>query len=92
VALPHARINEFVTKTDMSLICLKEPVVFPGDKKVKIIMPFSSIDQTEHVDALAELVTLVEDYDFVRVVESAKTPIEILKFIRENKKSKDLAN
>lgn len=82
VALPHARISESVLKTDMSLICLKNPVVFPGNKKVRIILPFASLDQSEHVDALAELVTLVEDYDFVNIVEKTQLPMEILKFIK----------
>lgn len=86
VALPHARINENVIKTDMSLLCLKEPVIFPGNKSVRIIMPFSSLDQSEHVDALSELVTLVEDFDFVDIVEKSKTPEEILGFIKENSK------
>lgn len=33
IALPHARTENLVMKTGMSLLELKEPVVFPGIKK-----------------------------------------------------------
>mgnify|MGYP003592160465 FL=1 len=85
IALPHARITESVLKTDMSLICLKKPVMFPGNKKVRIILPFASIDQSEHVDALGELVTLVEDYEFVELIEKTSSPKEIIDFIKSKK-------
>lgn len=85
IALPHARITESVLKTDMSLICLKNPVMFPGNKKVRIILPFASIDQSEHVDALGELVTLVEDYEFVELIEKTSSPKEIIEFIKSKK-------
>ena len=76
---------ERLLKTDMSLICLKKPVMFPGNKKVRIILPFASIDQSEHVDALGELVTLVEDYEFVELIEKTSSPKEIIDFIKSKK-------
>lgn len=85
IALPHARVTESVIKTDMSLIRLKKPVVFPGNKSVQIIFPFSSVDQNEHIEALSELVTLIEDYDFIKTIENSKTPKELKKFILNSK-------
>lgn len=82
IALPHARTSESILKTDMSLVSLAKAVVFPGNKEVKIILPFGSIDQSEHVEALGQLVTLVEDYDFVEFVQKAKSPQEIIEYIK----------
>lgn len=85
IALPHARNTSSVIKTDMSLIRLKEAVTFPENKKVKIIFPFSSVDQNEHIEALTQLVTLVEDYNFIKEIESAELSEKLKKFINENK-------
>lgn len=77
IALPHARTENFVKKTGMSLLILKEPVVFPKDKKVKIILAFSSVDHKEHIDALTKFVTLIEDYNFLNFIEySSKEKIK----------------
>lgn len=80
IALPHARTENLVAKTGMSLLELTEPVVFPGDKKVKVILCFSSVDHKEHIDALTKFVTLIEDYDFLNFIQySSKEKIK--KFI-----------
>lgn len=77
IALPHARTENFVYRTGMSLLELKEPVVFPGDKRVKIILCFSSVDHKEHIDALTKFVTLIEDYNFLNFIEySSKEKIK----------------
>jgi mannitol/fructose-specific phosphotransferase system IIA component (Ntr-type) len=85
IALPHARVTKSVLKTDMSLIRLKNPVVFPGNKSVKIIFPFSSVDQNEHIEALSELVTLIEDYDLIKVIENLENPEQLKNFIKNSK-------
>ncbi len=85
IALPHARLNESVIKTDMSLLCLKKPVIFPGNKNVKMIIPFASVNQVEHIEALSELVTLVEDYNLLKFVENIDDINEIIDFIKKNK-------
>lgn len=69
IALPHARIEGLVKKTGMSLLILKNRVIFPGDKKVKVILAFSSIDYKEHIDALTDFVTLLEETNFMELVE-----------------------
>lgn len=69
IALPHARTENLVHKTGMSLLELKNSVTFPGDKKVKIILCFSSVDHKEHIDALTKFVTLIEENDFLNFIE-----------------------
>lgn len=83
IALPHARTKGLVKKTGMSLLVLKDEVTFPGDKRVKIILSFSSLDQKEHIDALTSFVTLLEERDFVEKI-TGLNEIEIKKIIDNN--------
>ena len=69
VALPHARTNGIVNKTGMSLLVLRDEVTFPGDKKVKVLLTFSSYDQKEHIDALSKFVTILEERDFINKIK-----------------------
>ncbi|WP_204689639.1 PTS sugar transporter subunit IIA, partial [Fusobacterium mortiferum] len=69
VALPHARTENLVNKTGMSLLVIKNKVIFPDNKKVKLVLSFSSFDQKEHIDALTKFVTLLENKEFIRNVE-----------------------
>lgn len=83
IALPHARTKGLVKKTGMSLLVLKDEVTFPGNKRVKIILSFSSLDQKEHIDALTSFVTLLEERDFVEKI-TGLNEIEIKKIIDNN--------
>lgn len=69
VALPHARTNGLVNETGMSLLVLRDEVTFPGDKKVKVLLTFSSYDQKEHIDALSKFVTILEERDFINKIK-----------------------
>ena len=85
VALPHARSEGNVLKTGMSLLSLKEPVIFPGDKKVNLLISISSIDNKEHLDSLVDLMELITEYDFKEKIKKMNTPNEVLKFIYKYK-------
>lgn len=71
LALPHARTEGLVKKTDMCLVRLKNPVTFPGEKEIKIILAFSSRDQKEHMEALTTLVNLIEENNFIKAIETS---------------------
>lgn len=81
VALPHARTDKTVLKTGMGMVKLKKPVIFPGNKSVELIMPFSSIDQSEHIEALTELVNLIEDHNLIEVARNCTDKSQIREFI-----------
>jgi mannitol/fructose-specific phosphotransferase system IIA component (Ntr-type) len=85
VALPHARNKDNVLKTGMSLLSLREPVIFPGDKKVDILISVSSVDNKEHLDSLVDLMELITEYDFKEKIKKMNTPNEVLKFIYKYK-------
>ncbi len=74
IALPHARVDESVHKTDMSLIRFSQPVEFPDGKKVSLMLAFSSFDRNEHIEALVELINLIEDKNFFDFLLNCDNP------------------
>lgn len=87
VALPHARCEDNVVDTGMSLMTLREPVIFPGGKKVELLISISSADNKEHLDSLVDLMNLLTDYDFKEKIKKMNTSNEVLKFIYKYKMS-----
>lgn len=85
VALPHARSDGNVVDTGMSLITLREPVIFPGGKEVDLLISISSTDNKEHLDSLVDLMNLLTDYDFKEKIKKMNRSNEVLKFIYEYK-------
>ncbi len=83
IAIPHAKSDE-IEKTAMSLVILKEKVVFPGNKEVKVLLPFSSRDNKEHLKALVEFSTLISEEDFKKELFKERIDIDkILKYINK---------
>jgi len=85
VALPHARCDGNVVDTGMSLLTLREPVIFPGGKKVDLLISISSKDNKEHLDSLVDLMNLLTEYDFKEKIKKMNKPNEVLKFIYKYK-------
>lgn len=63
VALPHTRSEEGALKTSVSVVKLVEPVLFPEDKEVKLIVAFSASDNETHMKLLSSLVDVLMDDD-----------------------------
>lgn len=78
VAIPHARPEDGVHQLGMSVLKLSEPVVFPGEKPVRIFFVLAAIDQTTHLRALAQLTELLGNEDDLSVVLEASSTDEIL--------------
>lgn len=81
IALPHSKTDNAVLKTEMSLVTLKEPVIFPGDKKVSIILSFSSFDMNEHFTALSDLNELIFGHEFFENIMKAGYPKDVIRYI-----------
>ncbi|NME35335.1 transcription antiterminator [Fusobacterium perfoetens] len=85
IAIPHAQKDESVLKTGMGLVVLKKPVIFPGDRKVQILLSFSSKDDKEHLNALTDLIELISNYNFIENMLKVKTIKQALKYINFQK-------
>jgi transcriptional antiterminator len=80
-ALPHAS-KEFAIKTGMSLITLKEPILFPGELSVSTILAFSATTQKNYADALYQFLGMVNSDNFVEKALLAEEPQDILTIIK----------
>lgn len=66
IAMPHARPESGVNKVGISIITLKNPVNF-GNKEndpVKIVISLCAVDHDSHIEALSELVKLLQNDEF----------------------------
>ncbi len=81
VAIPHAKTDDDVKQTGMSLLILENPVVFHQDKKLSIIFSFCSKDNHEHIDALVAIANLIKESNFINEIHSFKSALDVLRYI-----------
>lgn len=83
VALPHAKPESGALESAIGIATLRTPVIF-GDEAndlVRYLFCLSVKDDTEHLNALAELAGMFEDAQFYRLLEQAEGAKEIMKYI-----------
>ncbi|SJZ38196.1 PTS system IIA component, L-Asc family [Cetobacterium ceti] len=80
VAMPHSRPEDGVNETGMSLLKVDNPVKF-GDSHINLIFVLAAKDNNSHIDALTNLVELLNDEKKVEEVIKAKSEEEILNLI-----------
>lgn len=91
IALPHSRSGKDAYKVGISILRLKNPVVFghPENDPVDLLFALSSIDNTSHLTALQDLSQVLNNPLNIVFFRSAKTADEIIDFIEERRKEKD---
>ena len=84
IAMPHARPEEGALDIGLSIVVLKEPVVFghPKNDPVKIVVGLCAVDHQSHLKALSELVDILGNEDKVKRIKEAKSPNEIVSIIK----------
>ena len=84
IAMPHARPEDGVKKIGMGLIKLKKPIEFGNEEydPVDILIFICAIDKTSHLKALAELMTLIEDNEFLSIVRNSSSKEDVLSYIK----------
>lgn len=81
--LPHSNVSEGNKNVGFSLIRLEKPLILSNGKTIKWISMMSAIDREKHLKALFTLGNLVQDQEYMLLLEKAKTPKEIEKIIRD---------
>lgn len=84
VALPHAKPEDGAIKTAMGISVLERPIRF-GNKvndPVKYIFTLSSLDHEKHLQAMAELLVLLEDEEFYNILDNAQSANEVIEYIK----------
>ncbi|MGO1043069.1 BglG family transcription antiterminator [Clostridioides difficile] len=84
VALPHARPEAGAKEIAIGIATLENPIEFGNDDNdpVKYVFCLSAIDNNTHLRAMSELVELLEEEEFFRVLDNAKEANEIIDFIK----------
>lgn len=84
IAMPHARPEDGVKKIGMGLIKLKKPIEFGNEEydPVDILIFICAIDKTSHLKALAELMILIEDNEFLSIVRNSSSKEDVLSYIK----------
>ena len=84
VALPHARPEAGVKEIGIGIATLENPIEFGNEENdpVKYVFCLSAVDNNSHLRAMSELVELLEQDEFFRVLDNAKEEKEIMDFIK----------
>lgn len=80
LALPHARRNEGVIKSGISIITLAEPVEFGNadNDPVYVVIGLAGIDDKVHLQILQTIATLFEDEGLVYRIASSNCKQDII--------------
>ncbi len=68
IALPHARSETGALKSAISILKLNNPVLYPNDTEVRLVICLAAKDSNSHMDALANLADFFLDDDKVQKV------------------------
>lgn len=83
VALPHARPVDGVNQLSISIAVLNEPVYFDKhtNKPVQFVFCLAAINQEFHLNALSQLVQLLEKEEFYHILKTSNTSEEVFDYI-----------
>lgn len=89
IVLSHARPEDGVNKTGISIVTLKEPISFGSDQNdpVKLIVTLAAKDNTSHLELLSNLMDIFmnsNDLNKIFEAESEEKILEVLKEYKEN--------
>ncbi len=83
IAIPHAPISENVLKTGISLLIVKEKVLFPNGKGANIFLSFATTNKTEHLGILNDLFELITKYNFIEKISKITEYEELEEYFRK---------
>lgn len=84
IAIPHARPEQGVKQMGMSLLTLKEGVLFEkSDNPVQLMVVLAAVDKESHLKALAQLSTLLSNEEDVKHIIEASDKKAVLSLIEK---------
>ncbi|MGL5052597.1 MAG: BglG family transcription antiterminator [Fusobacteriaceae bacterium] len=83
LAIPHGELSEDVNRSGMALVALDKPVYFPDKKPVKYLLAFCGTVSKDYLDALTQFLELVDNCDFLDIIEKSSSPKKILDTIKK---------
>lgn len=85
VALPHARPDQGANGLGLSITVLSEAVSI-NKKQFKYIFTLSAVDNSKHLKAMSQLISLLEDRSFYDLLSSATDSMMIYNYIKSYNK------
>lgn len=83
IALPHARPEQGVKQKGLSVLLLKESVMFSKEgHEVKLVIGFAATDSESHLQSLVALSELLSDEEKLNRILQASTQEELFEFFK----------
>lgn len=77
IILTHARGNESISKTGIGILFLEEPVEFPENEKVQLLITLASKDKREHLNGLMDFVNILREVQLLEQLKDCQNTSEI---------------
>lgn len=86
VALPHTKPSSGALRCGLGLTVLKEGIVFGSQEHdpIKYIFTLSAVDNESHLTAMSQLLELFNEPSFFTMMDEAKTPQEVIAYIKSH--------
>lgn len=82
IALPHTNPHFGANKIGIGILSIKEPIVLSENKRVKYIFSLSAINSTDHLNALNDLMNLISDEKFMKILDDEKcSSLDVINYI-----------
>ncbi len=83
IFLGHSGNSDIINKSGISFTFFKNPVSFPENEKVRLIMTLSSRDKKEHLNGLMQFLGVMRRKSLIKELENLDTSNKIYKKIEE---------
>ncbi len=81
IAMPHARPGNYVNDFGISITTFKNPIKIGSYNDIKIFITISSPDGDSHIDFITQIMRLIDNEEFINLLENASSNDDILDYI-----------
>lgn len=81
IAMPHARPGNYVNDFGISITTFKNPIKIGSYNDIKIFITISSPDGDSHIDFITQIMMLIDNEEFINLLENASSNDDILDYI-----------
>ncbi len=81
IAMPHARPGKYVNDFGISITTFKNPIEMGSYNDIKIFITISSPDGDSHIEFITQIMNLIDNEEFISLLENASSNKEILDYI-----------
>ena len=84
-ALLHAKPEDGVIETSLSLVTLKEPIYFKHKQNdpVKVVMTLASVDKNEHIEFTRQLMQILIQENSINTIFEQENKKDVIKYIKQ---------